>query len=213
MLRCAIFLVCFSLFVGLSVADASIIVSGDGDELVVEVAGSSVTPFTPVAISVHPVWQPNDPNGLGAVWVSFDDTGQPGTVSVPNSTTTPAMVVEETISVGPGGAILDLDVWADDTAGVFIDGTSVFTPNFVQDGACADGAIACEVGEAGMINEFLAEGTHTLRFEVYQVGGGPFGLLYSAEINAVPEPTTLVIWSLLATLGLSFYRRRRRRAF
>ena len=31
--------------------------------------------------------------------------------------------------------------------------------------------------------------------------------------NVIPEPTTLVIWSLLATLGLSFYRRRRRRAF
>ena len=30
-------------------------------------------------------------------------------------------------------------------------------------------------------------------------------------IIEIPEPTTLVIWSLLATLGLSFYRRRRRR--
>jgi hypothetical protein len=28
----------------------------------------------------------------------------------------------------------------------------------------------------------------------------------------IPEPTTLVIWSLLATLGLSFGRRRRRRS-
>ena len=44
------------------------------------------------------------------------------------------------------------------------------------------------------------------------------GVTYSAftqeEATApIPEPTTLIIWSLLATLGLSFYRRRRRRAF
>ena len=30
--------------------------------------------------------------------------------------------------------------------------------------------------------------------------------------SSIPEPTTLVIWSLLATLGLSFYRRRQRTA-
>jgi hypothetical protein len=38
------------------------------------------------------------------------------------------------------------------------------------------------------------------------------GHFQSVEWEIIPEPTTLVIWSLLATLGLSFGWRRRRRA-
>ncbi|MCH8044517.1 MAG: PEP-CTERM sorting domain-containing protein [Planctomycetes bacterium] len=44
-------------------------------------------------------------------------------------------------------------------------------------------------------------------------GPGPAGSPEAAlGDNAVPEPSTLLL-ALLATLGLSFYRRRRRRAF
>ena len=37
------------------------------------------------------------------------------------------------------------------------------------------------------------------------------GVRYEAVSNLVPEPTTLVIWSLLVTLGMSFCGRHRRR--
>jgi hypothetical protein len=42
------------------------------------------------------------------------------------------------------------------------------------------------------------------------VSGLAAGPAADPDPNDIPEPTTLVIWSLLATLGLSFYRRRRR---
>ena len=43
-------------------------------------------------------------------------------------------------------------------------------------------------------------------------GPGPAGSPEAALGEAVPEPSSLLL-ALLATLGLSFYRRRRRRAF
>ena len=37
--------------------------------------------------------------------------------------------------------------------------------------------------------------------------------LTASSTNVIPEPSNILIWSLLATLGFSFRRRRRRRAF
>ena len=101
---------------------------------------------------------------------------------------------------------LALNVWADDTARVLIDALEVFGPNFTQD-ICAVGPIGCEPGDVGMITRsFTTGGLHTLTFEVFQVGGGPFGLLYAGEVSEpaeVPEPATLSIMGFgLLVLGL-----------
>jgi hypothetical protein len=57
-----------------------------------------------------------------------------------------------------------------------------------------------------------------VRFDISSNHGSAFDRIQLAEVrfianDVIPEPTTLVIWSLLATLGLSFGWRRRRRAF
>jgi len=69
------------------------------------------------------------------------------------------------------------------------------------------------------IQEFsglTASSTSTeLEFRGTGVSFGNGGYIDDVRVDAtvIPEPATLAIWSLLATLGLSFYRRRRRRAF
>jgi hypothetical protein len=190
---------------------ATVITSGDLTESCVMFGGGACSVQT---ISVHNLWQPNDPNGNGAQWISYADTGVDGNNLAPTSSTNPVFTVTETFMAGVGD-MLALDVWADDTAEVFINGTSVFSPNFTQN-VCADGAIGCEPLENGMIDyTFLVAGIQTLSFDVFQVGTGtsnasnPFGLLYSGTTTSAAAPTSLMLMSI-GLLGMRGFRRRNR---
>jgi hypothetical protein len=85
----------------------------------------------------HQRYESNNPLGRGASWVSYDDTGWYGLEMAPPAGT-PAnprgssviMSVFETFSFGELGGHLALSVWADDTAAVWLDGESLFAPNF-----------------------------------------------------------------------------------
>lgn len=112
-----------------SSGSAQYIISGDGTE------SCRIPPLTVVAgpnctakpVSVDPRWQPNDPNGLGARWISFADTGFLGTtLAVPQPQDPPArdhqstvMQLREDFVAAPNTALI-LNVWADDTANVQI---------------------------------------------------------------------------------------------
>lgn len=171
---------------------------------------------TTVAVTAHPAWQANNPanpgdsSDLAAVWISFADTGYGGSQFQPFQGTTPIGSVFQSFLSAPG--MLTLNVWADDTADVILDGNylahAVFTQNI-----CSGQAIGCRPQDAGVFNLPIAAGPHTLEFVLYQVGtdtdtmANPFGLLYSGTapkaaprlsvLNPVPEPSS---WLLLGTL-------------
>lgn len=195
------------LVVGLSVTPASaasiMIVSGDGETWVGGSpigGGSGAT----VVVDPHPSWQPPG----NALWVSYADTGYGGTVLAPTSGTTTAATIVERFNAS-AGSLLNLRIWADDTARVRINGVEVIAPNFAQ-GTCAAGSIGCEPNEFGTIVNFVFQtsGVQTLSFDVFQVGTGstttsnPFGLLYEGSVTSVPEPVALALFGLgLVGLG------------
>jgi hypothetical protein len=155
--------------------------SGDGTESCLLGPRLGGAPCSVVLINPNPSWESNNPNGRGAAWISFGDTGTPGSESPPSSRTEPIMTISERFEAKIGDR-LAIDIWADDTAEVFLDGASIFKANFSQD-ICAAGPIGCEPGENGRIEYVFEEtGEHTLSFDVYQVGGGPFGLMYSGAV-------------------------------
>jgi hypothetical protein len=178
---------------------------------------------TAVTISPHPAWEPNhpanpgDPNNNGAVWISYADTGYGGSTFQPYSGSTPVVTIYDTFQSDPG--TLHLDVWADDTADVLLDGEYLYHAVFTQS-TCSGQPIGCLPDDAGVINTPLSAGNHTLAFVLYQVGTGtntwsnPFGLLFSGTAPADPpitnpEPSSILL--LGATIVAAFAARWKRR--
>lgn len=164
-------------------------------------------------------WQANNPGGSGASWVSYNAGTGPagGVVASPNSQVTPFAVFSQVLPSGPG--TLTIDVWADDTASVQVDGGAALVPaagtapNFgAQDSACAPGALGCEPGEQGQFVAILGAGDHIMSVSVFQTAGFAFGAMWAGNfepaVEAVPEPASiLLLGSALAAAGVASRRR------
>lgn len=99
------------------------IVSGPGNEesCVLEAgSGSPGTSCMTQLIDVHPLWQPNNPvqTGYGGEWVSYADTGSPGSTLAPLGDTSPIMTLVETFTITTAG-VIDFWIWADDTVDLY----------------------------------------------------------------------------------------------
>ncbi len=165
----------------------------------------------------HPV-NPGDPAETSAVWISYDLTGYGDAVFVPYGGQTPVGSIFQSFISGAG--TMYLNVWADDTAGVFLDGVSLKAPVFSQS-ICSGAPIGCRPQDAGVIVTELTAGSHTLQFDLYQTGTGtttnanPTGLLFTGTapgadepIETAPEPVSfLLLGSGLIATGV-FARRR-----
>lgn len=205
---------------GATASQAALFQSGAGAGTCVAFAAAvgGAGPCVTVAITPHPLWEPNGTGGSTATWVSYADTGFGGSVFQPHNHFNPIFSITETFLVGVTDLKLDFTVWADDTVEVFVDGISIFPPNFTQ-GICAGGVIGCEPLEGGIFSVILSgAGAHTLTFVAYQIGTGtdtssnPFGVIYAGSITEVPEPATVAILGLGALLVGGAARRRARRA-
>jgi len=166
------------------------------------------------------IFQPNNPGGSTAVWVSHrPDTGQGGGFTViPNAPTVNQGDATETfsIAIGAGYASLTLSVWADDTGGVRLDDGAAYiastngktAPNPIQATNCSSAAgLTCLVNGQADYFILLGGAAHTIQFDIFQRGAGTFGFMYAGEL-AVPEPATLLlVGSTLAAVG--FVSRRR----
>ena len=154
---------------------------------------------TTVAITPDPLWEannpinPGDPTDSSAVWISYADTGYGGSDFQSTEGTTPVVSIFDSFSSDPG--MLTLNVWADDTADVLLDGNYLAYGVFTQ-GICSGQAIGCTPGDDGIINVPITAGPHVLQFVLYQVGTGtntdsnPFGLLFTGTVPKDPPPVT-----------------------
>ena len=168
-----------------------------------------------------PWGQGNNPGGSNAVWVSYaaNTNAEPNGPAQAPDVNPGSQTVRFFQDLGSTGGSLSLNIWADDTAGVGIDGAAfLISPNAGPYPHCADGAgsVGCDVGEQGVLNVLLAPGPHTVYFDVFQGGpsGSPFGLLYAGtfDLTPVPEPATiLLLGSALIAAGV-FSRRRLRKS-
>jgi PEP-CTERM motif len=203
-------------FVGFTAGATTInFASGDG------VGESNNVTGINVLINVAAAWQPN---GVGK-WISYADTGSPGTVSTPDtSITVPTALFYEDFQLGDGLHTATFSVWADDTASVSINGFALSPlPNPVQGGACVDGPIGCTPENGFTFNitdaDGLKTGENTLTISAYQRANGPFGVLYEGtatsttvvniETNPTPEPaSTGLLGGGVTAIGL--WRRKRK---
>lgn len=172
-----------------------------------------------VTVTPDPLWQPNnpqnpgDPNDTSAVWISDGESGYGDSQFQPYEGTTPVVTVIDNFQSGQG--LLQLNVWADDTADVILDGTYLAYAKFTQS-ICSGQPIGCRPQDDGQFSVPLTAGNHELEFVMYQVGTGsdttsnPFGLLFTGTApSPVPEPATaLPLACALIGLGLAFRRKR-----
>lgn len=200
-------------------------------------------PGTEVAVPVSPAWQAA---GMGYSWISYNNTGcntfvpttgmctpgpeNPSGVTGPYTTANATAIFYQTFTL-PTAMTGFLDVWADDTATVWIvpgtitsgDGTGISgamllasaNPNPTPGEDCSQMPPGCIAGMDYQDNGLsLSAGTYTLVLDAYQyVGGSPFAVMYDSELSSstgTPEPATYMLMSLgLAGLGV-FVRRRRK---
>ncbi len=202
------------LLVSVPMASAINIQSAVGETQCIAPPCVAVTAITP-----NGLWQP----AFGtSVWVSFANTGSGGSAP-PNSTGVSDITARfsDTFVLPIGTWQLTLNVWADDTAGVKLNGAALTdlvsgssAPNLTLGDHCsAAPGLGCLSTTGGQFSAILAGGgLNTLEFDVYQLGLDTFGLLYAGtleELAPVPEPTSIfLLGSALTALGVAYRRRR-----
>ena len=134
----------------------------------------------------------------GSSWVSFANTGDtsnPGFIVVPNGT---AVTFSETFNLSGTVTSANLNVLADDTTSVWINGVEIASANLGGSyPTCSSLPIGCLTGTEGIFTTaqlapFLVNGTNTISFVVYQEAGSSYGLDYSGTIQT-PEPGSLML--------------------
>ncbi len=142
-------------------------------------------------------------------WVSFAATGPGGSIASDGD-----YVYETTFdTTSLGGAWAgSLDILADDTVSVFLNGTEIETAASVgADSHCSGGLPSC--GSTGDPFSFsgTTSGVQTLVFVVEQTGLASTGVDFTGSVSSVPEPSTLLMLGtgLLGSAGAIFRRMRR----
>jgi hypothetical protein len=149
--------------------------------------------------------QVNSPNPAwagplaGSSWISFANTGDPsvpGFIVVPNGT---AMTFTDTFNLVGSITGANLDVLADDTTSVWLNGVELASGNLGGSyPTCSSLPIGCLTSTMGVfdfaeLQPYLVDGTNTLSFVVYQEAGSSYGLDYAGTVTTTPEPGSLLM--------------------
>jgi hypothetical protein len=176
-------------------------------------ATTAQTPLTGTAASYTLVpgttWPANLPN---STWIGYAANAGPQ----PGITNNPAQgYYTYTTSFTDTGTYTGLlNVYADDTTEVFLNGTMIVSFGaFGSDGHCADNVPNCTLIDS--IGITTVSGSNTLAFVVAQAGdergSDPSGLDFDATLTvaATPEPSSLMLLGtgLVGAAGLLFRRR------
>jgi PEP-CTERM motif-containing protein len=153
-------------------------------------------------------------------------TPGPQTAAATTITGTPTAMFYQTFTL-TAASTGDLDVWADDTANVWLDngtvtsgngsgGTMLVPANATLGNNCSITPASCTQYMDAIIPLSLSAGTYTIVIEAYQlVPTTPFGVMYDGALypNAIvstPEPASYMLMGLgLAGLGTLMRRRKR----
>jgi hypothetical protein len=165
-----------------------------------------------IAATVDSSWATalTSPSPTPSIWIT--DSGNPEPALGTSVTFT------QNITLGSfTSAILDLGVYADDSATVVLDGTTLFTEDTTLGTHCAAGPIGCVSGTEGIesnlnVSSIVHSGVNTLTIQDFQeVGYTPFGVDFDGSITtstaATPEPTSAFLLSG-CVLGAAWLRRR-----
>src|SRR5215469_2169085 len=164
-------------------------------------------------IDTHPSWA--GPLA-GSSWVSYAPTGNPsdpGFVEVPNGT---AVIFTATFTLTEAVTSALLNVLADDTTNVVVNGTQILPANLSGPyPLCSTTAIGCLPSTEGtfttsQLAPYLKDGVNNIQFTVYQEGGASYGLDYAGVITtSVPEAGTMLLLGtgLLGVLAFAAQRK------
>jgi PEP-CTERM motif len=175
--------------------------------------GNEGTSFQLNNVTVNNTWAA--PLG-SSQWVGIAPTAGP------ENTVNPAFgVYTFTYDLGSNlvGYYGSIDVLADDTTEVWLNGTELEADGGGTDVHCESAGISClksfNIGLPGAAT--FVSGDNVLTFKVLQAGGGPAGgkgdpsgLDFSGSISPIPEPSTLLMLGtgLLGSAGALFRRMR-----
>jgi hypothetical protein len=159
-----------------------------------------------VLATVDPSWATPLSSPISSSWITAAGDSDPSLGT--NVTYTESFL----LPTGFSNVILNLGVYADDSATVKIDNTTLFTEDTTLGSNCAAGPIGCTRPNEGVITNMnvtadLHTGVNTITFQDFQEAGGtPFGVDFDGSISygtsAVPEPNSiLLLCGALASLA------------